>query len=99
MKLHGGLAMAALVMLGVLLPVHVQPGLRREAHRASGLAMLALVALLALTGYGLYYPGDEVWREGTSVTHLAIGVAAALWLVRHRRGQEGARVRIGAEKL
>jgi hypothetical protein len=87
MKLHGGLAMAALVVVGMLLPVHVQPGLRAGEQVRSGIAMLALVALLVLTGYGLYYLGDELWREAARFAHLALGVAAAVWLPRHRRGR------------
>lgn len=86
MKLHGAAAMGALVVAGTLVPVHLQPALRRRRRLASGLAMAALLVMLGITGYGLYYLGDEDWRRWTSGLHLALGVAACAWFLRHRRG-------------
>src|SRR5476651_574254 len=69
LKLHGAAAMAALVIWGWLFPVHIAPGLKAGRNLASGLVMLGAVFILVLTGYGLYYLGDDTWRAMTSLIH------------------------------
>src|SRR5207237_5967037 len=63
MKIHGGTAMAALVLLGTLLPHHVPSGWSAKRNKASGVAILALSAALVASGYLLYYSGDETYRQ------------------------------------
>jgi hypothetical protein len=84
LRLHGASMMAFLVAFGALVPTHMLAAWRRRTNRRSGLFMLALVAVLALTGYGLYYSGDEELRPWISALHWGLGLAAAAALLVHR---------------
>ena len=82
MRVHGGAAMLFLLMLGTLVRSHIVHGWRLGQNRFSGGAMVAIMVLLTLTGYALYYAGGERIRPVISVLHWAIGLAlpaALLW--------------------
>lgn len=98
LRLHGLAAMLFLVCLGWLLPLHVRGGWRTGLNRRSGSAHLGWNALLALTGYALYYAGSERLRTAASTLHLLLGLGLPVMLavhvlrgrtVRHRRAREG----------
>lgn len=82
-RLHGAAAFATLVLLGSVLPLHVKRAWLAGRNRRSGGLMLLLNALLALTGYALYYAGDESFRAAASSAHLFLGLALPLLLVAH----------------
>ena len=82
-RLHGAAAFATLVLLGSLLPLHVKRAWLARRNRRSGGLMLLLNALLALTGYALYYAGGETFRATASTAHLLLGLALPLLLVVH----------------
>jgi len=83
LRLHGASMIGFLVAFGALLPGHVGRGWRGRRNRHSGIFMLAAVAALALSGYGLYYLGDEATRPWISAIHWMIGIAAGAGLVYH----------------
>ena len=85
LRLHGAAAMAGLVVLGSLLPGHIARAWRLRTNYRSGLLMLSLVVLLVVTGYGLYYVGDEETRPWISMVHWLAGVVAAAGLALHVR--------------
>lgn len=88
LRLHGAAAMAALVAFGSLLAQHVPSAWRLRRNLASGIAMLAGVAALALTGWLLYYASGEATRVWTSYLHMALGVAGPpglLWHLAYQR--------------
>ncbi|MGI8889532.1 MAG: hypothetical protein ACR2G0_01955 [Chthoniobacterales bacterium] len=74
LKAHGGAAMAMLIMLGTLFPMHVKFAWRARRNLRTGLSLCALLFLLIMTGYGLYYAGGEHLRAWTSSVHLWIGL-------------------------
>jgi hypothetical protein len=74
MKIHGGAAMAALVLIGGLVPGHIAVGWALRRSRPSGTTLLAICGLLAVTGFLLYYTGDEAARDASSYVHLALGI-------------------------
>jgi hypothetical protein len=76
-KLHGAAAMASLLVLGALLARHVGTGWVAKANRATGIAMLAALLWLVVSGYLLYYAGDEGLRAYASQTHFWVGLALA----------------------
>ena len=84
LRVHGAAVIAFLLALGALLPTHIVPAWRRRTNRRSGLVMLVVVAVLTLTGYGLYYAGDEQLRPWISTIHWSVGLCAALALAVHR---------------
>lgn len=85
LRLHGAAAMAGLVVFGSLLPGHIARAWRSRTNHRSGLSMLGLVLLLVLTGYGLYYAGDEATRPWISLAHWFAGMVAAAGLALHVR--------------
>ena len=94
LRLHGAAVMAFLVLLGTILPGHVTRAWSLRKNRAlpvrknvvTGTLMLSLVAALALTGYGLYYCGDEDLRPYISTGHWLVGLTAAVSFYQHHRG-------------
>lgn len=91
-RLHGLAGFGALFMLGVLAAHHVPHGWRLGARhrfarqRTSGLALCTLAALLAASGYALYYFAPEGVRPALGWVHSAFGLAMALLILAHRRG-------------
>jgi hypothetical protein len=72
--LHGGAAMVTLMLLGALVPLHMQRAWRSRRNRLTATAMLAANGLLILTSFGLYYAGSEVLRPWMSNIHIAVGL-------------------------
>ena len=75
--------MAALILLGALLPLHVIRGLRAGSNRSTGWVMLVACALLVASGYALYYAGAPSLREGAVWCHDVLGLALPLLLAAH----------------
>ena len=92
LMLHGGTAMAALLLLGALFPLHMQRSWRARKNRISGLTMITFNAILIVTAFGLYYLGSEMLRPWISDVHIAVGLALPLLLFVHvilgRRGSK-----------
>jgi hypothetical protein len=82
LKVHGGAAMAALVVLGALI-THIGAGWRVRRNRVSGLTLLLAILFLVITGYGLYYAGDEELRSLISRWHAWIGLGLFALLPAH----------------
>jgi hypothetical protein len=72
LKIHGLAAMAFLFIVGELIH-HIRPGWRRKQQRPSGASLLFFSGFLILTGWGLYYAGDERFRNWMSAMHSIIG--------------------------
>jgi hypothetical protein len=83
LMLHGGAAMAALMMLGALFPLHVQRGWRAQKNRAAGAVMLIGNALLIVTAFGLYYAGSDTLRPWMSDAHTGVGLVLPALLAVH----------------
>jgi hypothetical protein len=81
--LHGVAAYVLLWIAGRLYALHQQGNWRAQRNRASGLAMSAVLLLLAGSGLTLYYPPHEDWRDAFSVLHQVLGVALVLLLPLH----------------
>lgn len=83
LRAHGAAAMLALVAAGSVLAIHVPSGWKLRQNVSSGIFMLALMGLLTLTGWLLYYASGESLRALSSWLHMAVGTAAPLALVWH----------------
>ena len=92
MQAHGAAAMVFLVLLGTLLQGHVRQAWNARRSRVTGGGMLAGVALLVASGYGLYYLGGEETRAAVSLLHWVVGLVLPAWLVWHVRAAKRARV-------
>ena len=91
LRLHGLAAFGALFLLGVLAGAHIPTGWRmsgrhrRGPQRGTGVALCTLGALLALTGWLLYYFAPEPVRPVLGWVHAGIGAAMAVLGGVHQR--------------
>src|SRR6266851_5545555 len=76
-------ALAPVLLLGALVPLHLAPAWRRDKNRAMGVAMATLTALLIATAFGLYYLGSDTLRGWASDLHIALGLAFPTLLAAH----------------
>lgn len=83
LRLHGAGAMVFLLALGSLFPGHIVRAWQVRKNHRTGLLMLTIMAVLVVTGYGLYYAGDETTRPWISAVHWVVGLAAAAGLLLH----------------
>jgi hypothetical protein len=82
-RLHGAAAMLALVLLGTLLVFHIPGAWRARRNRRTGTSLALLFGFLIVTGYALYYSGNEQLRTWASSSHLWVGLAAPLFIAIH----------------
>jgi hypothetical protein len=83
MRIHGAATMAMLVLAGCAVALHAPAGWRERRNMTSGTALGGVLLLLTLTGYLLYYVGDDAPRAIASAVHWIAGIAAAAALVWH----------------
>ena len=83
LKIHGASAMIAMIGFGYILATHVHAAWRTHRRRTSGLPLIGCFVLLVISGYGLYYLGDETWRARIAWVHLGAGLALPLTLIAH----------------
>ncbi len=83
LMVHGGVAMAALLLLGALFPLHMRLGWRSGRNRLTGPGMVAFNGLLIVTAFGLYYSGSDSVRPWVSEMHMVIGFALPALLLLH----------------
>lgn len=88
LRLHGLMAMLALVAVGSLATNHVRLAWKRGKNLGTGLPMLAMTAWLAASGYALYYFASEANEAWLPLTHWIAGLAVPLaGLVHVRQGR------------
>ena len=83
MRLHGAAVIGFLVVFGALFPGHIVQNWRQRINRYSGLTVVVVVSLLAVSGYGLYYLVDDRQRAVSSALHWAVGLLASGALLVH----------------
>ncbi len=92
LRAHGLAAFAGLFVLGVLAAGHIPQGWRLshrrrwEGQRSTGLMLCVIAAVLALSGYALFYFASETVRPALGWAHAAVGVTMAVLIASHRRG-------------
>jgi cytochrome b561 len=83
LMLHGMTAMIALVLMGVMIPLHVQRSWRAGNNRVSGAVMVGANAVLIATAWGLYYAGSDLLRTFATDIHIAVGLALPALAIAH----------------
>jgi len=84
LRIHGWIAVSGVFLLGWVTARHVSDRWPHMVKRASGISMATVAAMLALTGYALYYTTDRL-HDAAGVAHEIIGVAALLFALTHWR--------------
>ena len=83
LRAHGAAAFLSLWVFGLLWGLHILPAWSRHQRRWTGSALTAAALVLILTGYLLYYVGDENLRTDTSIVHWMLGILALLAFLAH----------------
>jgi hypothetical protein len=85
MQLHGAGVFVMFFLAGRVSAIHVKRGWRLERHRITGVMLVAALALLALSGYALFYLVSDDGRDALGLAHAAAGLLCAGVLIGHRR--------------
>ena len=94
LRLHGLALIPALLGFGGLFVVHMPRGWGTVVQRNIGVGLTALIAVLIVSGYLLYYVGAEAFRSWASVIHWGIGIAVpAIFIWHYVHGQNKRRPR------
>ena len=88
MQLHGAGVFVMLFLAGRVSAIHVKRGWRLERHRITGVTLVTALALLALSGYALFYLVSDDWRDAFGLAHAAIGLLCVGVMLFHKRFQK-----------
>jgi len=91
LRVHGAFAFLALWTGGLLWGVHVVRAWKRGHHRWSGGALFIVLSILIVTGYLLYYVGNEGARNIISWIHWILGLAIPVAYLIHRIAKQNSR--------
>ena len=80
---HGAIALVALMAYGGVVVAHVPRAWAIKRNRWTGCLIAAVLAILIVTGWLLYYAGSEGVHEIASVCHWIVGLSVALVLPLH----------------
>jgi hypothetical protein len=91
---HGILAIGSAYLLGWVSARHVLLWWTTGLRRVSGALFATLLALLAVTGFVLFFVSSDLGQRCTQLSHEALGVVIVLFALQHwlfgRRGQTAA---------
>ena len=87
LRLHGLVLIPALLGFGGLFIAHIPKGWKDASQRVAGTSLAAVFSVLILSGYMLYYVGNEAVRDWTSTVHWAIGIGSPAIFVWHYLGR------------
>ncbi len=82
-KLHGAGAMVGLFFIGSLMNSHIRRAIKAKRNVFSGWTMIAIMLILVISGYGLYYLAGENNRAIWSAVHWIIGLLFPCFLILH----------------
>lgn len=80
---HGVLGFGFLLLGGMILDRHIPAAWKQRRHLVSGVSLLSVVTVAALTVLGLYYVSGERLRAATSLVHWIAGAASLVTLAAH----------------
>jgi len=92
LKIHGAFAFAAVWMFGLLWGIHITKAWPNRRRRWSGGMLTGVFALLIVSGYLLYYVGDEKGRAVVSLLHWTVGLSCPLFFLWHRLRLQNRRI-------
>lgn len=94
LKTHGAAAFLMMIAFGYLYASHVSVGWPIKKMRIWGLLVVGAFVFLICSAYGLYYLGDEGFRQFVSYAHFSVGLSLPFLVIVHRfqgRKQRGKR--------
>lgn len=84
LKLHGLFAFGFILVFGMITSTHISFNWQVKKNRyKSGIFLFILLFLLIISGYFLYYLGEEFYRNITSYFHIILGITCFLAFIIH----------------
>jgi hypothetical protein len=80
---HGVVAIFSMYLLGWLTARHVIKLWPGRLRRLSGGALAAFLALLAMSGFALFFVSDDRWQHAAAVAHEVLGLAITALAIQH----------------
>ena len=93
MTIHGVLAAVSIFLFGWIAGAHIGEHWRRGLNRTSGLTLVTVFTMLAITGLGSYYLTGEPLRNTSTWIHEAVGALAIAPAIAHWLGNGAAKAR------
>jgi hypothetical protein len=81
--LHGVLALLCLYLFGYISAHHIVRWWRRGLRRLSGGSFAAMLAVLTLGGFALFFVSDDQWQRIFVDTHDVLGIAVTAFALQH----------------
>jgi hypothetical protein len=81
--IHGIASVLSLYLLGWISARHVLRFWPGGLRRVSGAALAALLALLAVSGFALFFVSDDDWQRAAAWAHEVLGVAVTVFAAQH----------------
>jgi hypothetical protein len=86
--MHGALAIATAFMFGWVMARHGSEGWHQHKRRTSGGAFTAVVAVLSLSGFALFFVIDADWQRRTAGLHDVLGLLVTAFAAEHWRNSK-----------
>jgi len=83
LMLHGISSIAAMYLLGWVSARHILRWWTSGMRRLSGGLVAAMFALLAVSGFGLFFVSEDEWQRVAAAIHEVLGVAVTVFAVQH----------------
>ena len=80
--IHGAFAFVSMMLVGALMPQHIRMAWHAKRNRMSGGVMTAIVLIIIVSGFGLYYAGED-YRDLVKWVHLGLGLLSIAALLLH----------------
>lgn len=93
LTVHGFMLIPVLLGIGGMFVAHIPHGWSHRHQRIAGVVLGVVLAVLIVSGYLLYYLGDEDWRSWASLGHWGLGLLLPLAFVWHYINGQKARRR------
>jgi hypothetical protein len=81
--LHGMIAISSMYLLGWISAQHVVHWWSKRLRRISGTALSALLFVLILSGFALFFIADDRWQHLAAVVHEISGLALTPIAIQH----------------
>ena len=90
--IHGVTAILSMYLFGWISARHILRWWPGGLRRFSGATLAALLALLVLSGFALFFLTDDAWQHRVTLIHDGLGLAVTFFAVQHwffrKRGHE-----------
>lgn len=80
---HGVIAIFSMYLLGWLTARHVLRWWPARLRRLSGGALAAFLAMLAASGFALFFISNDEWQHLAALSHDVLGVGVTLFAIQH----------------